>query len=649
MGTVSDLVAVDVDSAEALAWAVDHLPATPIRTKTSTGEHWFYRHPGGKVRNKAKIHTADGRLALDIRADGGYVVSPGAQHISGIRYERLGDWHTPLTDLPTFDLAWIQPPPMPAPTVLAAPRRPPNDDFTRRRVRAVAYLKATPGAIEGAGGDQHTFGVCCRLVRGFALSDADALDVLSDWNTHCVPPWSVAELEDKIRSAHQSGNEPYGAKLDDPKYARTTSHGTPAPGAQPVTLPTPDAAAPDDLPVWPAAHPAMYHGILGRFIHVLAIHTEADPVGLLAQGLVAFGNVIGRNPHFVVEDDRHALNLFAGIVGATSKGRKGTGWGRIRSVFEAIDDDWARDHITGNMSSGEGLVHQVRDPTLKRGRPGFRSSDPTAEADAVLDAGVSDKRLLVFEPELASALRVMEREGNTLSAIIRQAWDTGTFRNLTKHEPAQATGAHISIIGHITKEELRRYLTRTEVGNGFGNRFLWVCVRRQRVLPFGGNLTPGELSAFHAAFDQALQFAQRAHVVTMDAEARGIWERVYEALSEGKPGMLGAITSRAESQTRRLACLFALLDCSVVVGAPHLRAALAVWEYAEASARFIFGEALGDPVADDILREEDPHRDQRLLRRQQTSGPDPARVDQPRRARAGRTGRGGAEREWTPG
>ena len=82
----------------------------------------------------------------------------------------------------------------------------------------------------------------------------------------------------------------------------------------------------------------------------------------------------------------------------------------------------------------------------------------------------------------------MRREGNTLSTTLRDAWDTGTLRTLTKNSPAVATGAHISIIGHVTELVVRRYLGETEQGNGFGNRFLWVCARRSKKLPFGGNL-----------------------------------------------------------------------------------------------------------------------------------------------------------------
>ena len=52
----------------------------------------------------------------------------------------------------------------------------------------------------------------------------------------------------------------------------------------------------------------------------------------------------------------------------------------------------------------------------------------------------------------------------------------------------------------------------------------------------------------------------------------------------------------------RLALVYTLLDGQTEIGIPHLRAALAVWEFCEASAAFIFGDSLGDEVADDILR-----------------------------------------------
>jgi hypothetical protein len=89
--------------------------------------------------------------------------------------------------------------------------------------------------------------------------------------------------------------------------------------------------------------------------------------------------------------------------------------------------------------------------------------------------------------------------------------------------------------------------------------------------------------------------------LSRDFEARTVWHSIYASLSEVKPGLFGAVTSRAEAQVMRLACLYAVLDEAKEVHAEHLRGALALWHYCEASARSIFGDALGDPLADELL------------------------------------------------
>jgi hypothetical protein len=77
-----------------------------------------------------------------------------------------------------------------------------------------------------------------------------------------------------------------------------------------------------------------------------------------------------------------------------------------------------------------------------------------------------------------------------------------------------------------------------------------------------------------------------------------LWTAVYGELSEGRPGLLGSITARAEAQAVRLAVLYALLDGSGIIERLHLQAALAVWRYCEDSAAQVFGGRLGYPLAD---------------------------------------------------
>src|SRR5262249_31932990 len=136
--------------------------------------------------------------------------------------------------------------------------------------------------------------------------------------------------------------------------------------------------------------------------------------------------------------------------------------------------------------SGEGLIWVVRDPIEEKKEIKVKGRHTGDYETVVVDFGIADKRLFVIEAEFANVLKVMAREGNTLSPVIRSAWDSGNLRTITKNSPAMATDAHISIIGHITRAELARLLTQTESANGFGNRFLWPAVKRSKYLPEGG-------------------------------------------------------------------------------------------------------------------------------------------------------------------
>ncbi|MHB8495381.1 MAG: YfjI family protein [Casimicrobiaceae bacterium] len=352
----------------------------------------------------------------------------------------------------------------------------------------------------------------------------------------------------------------------------------------------------DDSTSWPSAlDPAALHGIAGEIVRVIAPNTEADSAAILLQFLVCFGALVGRGPHYKVEGDEHHPNIYTLLVGATSKARKGTSWGRIRGIFERMPD-W-KPHVSG-LSSGEGLKYNVRDE-----REGTKQTKAGEHVVEVIDEGVTDKRLLVVESEFASALRAAQRQGNTLSATIREGWDTGNLRTLTKSDPIIATGAHISIIGHITDDELRAELTGTDTANGFANRFLFVAVRRSKCLPFGGDeADDGELEAFAIRLRELAEKARTRHRIGMTTSARTFWTTIYEELSEGHGGLHGAVTARGEAQCIRLALIYCLLDGAAEIDAPHLIAAVAVWQYADATAKHIFGASLGDRTADEIMR-----------------------------------------------
>jgi len=355
-----------------------------------------------------------------------------------------------------------------------------------------------------------------------------------------------------------------------------------------------------------AIGPEAYYGITGELVRLIAPHTEADPSFLLVSFLVYAGSVFGRHCHVWAGGDQHYSNLFAIGVGPTSTGRKGSAHGALALFFHGIDEDWIK-AVQSGLSSGEGLIWAVRDPIFKREK--VRNKDgPIKYRDVEVDAGIKDKRVLVRQSEFFGVLQAMRRQGNTLSPVIRDAWDRGDLNSMVKNSPAKATGAHVSIIGNITKEELLRGMLRDDADNGFANRFLWCCSVRSKSLPEGGKLYEVDFSRLHKRFAQAWHKRQRFGQLERDAEAADLWGRddkpgigLYSELTKERHGLLGAVTARAAAQVLRMSLVYALLDGAQQIRQEHLLAASEVWRYCLDSARYIFGDTIGDPAADQIL------------------------------------------------
>ena len=354
---------------------------------------------------------------------------------------------------------------------------------------------------------------------------------------------------------------------------------------------------------WPAPlGAAARHGVVGDFLALASPATEADDAALAFQFIAFVGCCIGSDPHVVAGADQHPARFNVALVGATSRGRKGSAASIVKAVLREADPDFVGSRILGGLSTGEGLVWSVRDPIYKVESVKDRGRATGETQELLVDEGVRDKRVVCLESEFSRTLKVAERDGSTLTAIVRQAWDSGDLRVMTRSNAATATGAHVSIVAHITAEELRRDLTSTEVANGLANRFLWVATRRSKLLPDGGSIPETDLSAFSRSLRDRIERARTIGRVYRNPEAAEAWREAYGRLtSEDVGGLLGAVTARAEAQALRLSLVYALLDGSREILPVHLEAALECWRYCEDSARFIFGDSLGDPVADEIL------------------------------------------------
>lgn len=337
-------------------------------------------------------------------------------------------------------------------------------------------------------------------------------------------------------------------------------------------------AVPDGFPTPP--QPAALHGLAGQIVTTIAPHTEADPVAILAQLLVAFGAAVGRRAWFSVEATRHHPNEFLVLVGDSAKARKGSSWDHVARLLDAADPSLNTRTLTG-LSSGEGLIWAIRDPT---------DSDP----------GITDRRLLVVEPEFAAVLKAASRDISTLSPTLRAAWDGRPLAILTRSAPARASDAHIALIGHITSVELQHHVNPVEAANGLLNRVLFIACRRVRLLPHGGHPDPLAATGLDRRLALAIAAAHDAGRLTMTPDGRAAWHRAYRQLAEPQPGLTGQLTARAEAHAIRLALIYALLDRAPAIGPEHIHAALALHDYAARSAAWAVEPRTADPLAERV-------------------------------------------------
>ncbi|MDX6690596.1 MAG: hypothetical protein QOG15_2053 [Solirubrobacteraceae bacterium] len=342
-------------------------------------------------------------------------------------------------------------------------------------------------------------------------------------------------------------------------------------GSPPESFPTGRAeAAP---PLFP---PEEMYGLAGDVVRALAPWTEADPAPMYFNFITAFGSAVGRGPCMAIGADRHEPRFYVATVGPTSSGRKGTAWSVIRQVFDLAAPEWLDQHVKSGLSSGEGLIQAMAD--MK-----------------------DERHLLAHEPELGRVFTVAGRSGNTVSDQLRQLWD-GDRVSLLNRKALYLTGAHLSLIGNITEQELRAKIADLDIWNGFGNRILWVYGERSKLLPSGPTVPPEVLTPLQRDVGRAVRRARAITGLKRTAKAQAYWQEIYLQMADtDPPGKAGAVTERREAQTARLSMAFTVMDGQKLIRPHHVEAAWRAWQYAQASAIYVFGSSSGNQRADRAL------------------------------------------------
>ncbi|MDP2416199.1 MAG: hypothetical protein U1D25_00685 [Hydrogenophaga sp.] len=339
----------------------------------------------------------------------------------------------------------------------------------------------------------------------------------------------------------------------------------------------------------PRAHEGCLYGLVGDVARTACTaNKEVNPFAAALAFMTVLAAGLGRGCYLSVGDDWHHPRLFALHIGRSGRGRKGTSTKlatRIVRVLEERHPSVAFQIHNGGLSSREGLVMKIHD--------GYKDGKTDVEP-------VHDKRLWILESEFANTLHQTAREGNTLSAALRDAWDGTCIKPAVKTAPVYASHPHINLLGHITPTEMLGMMKAREIGNGFANRFMMIWAEQGALDPFPSYTSKEVIESLADRLADVLRFAkadrfvERDHTrLQLDPEAKTRYATLYRGEFQDRKGgenVTGLLVRRAP-YLLRLAMLFALTDKTTTIGLPHLEAALHWVRYWSESVRFIFASA----------------------------------------------------------
>ncbi|CAJ0782737.1 hypothetical protein R77560_00941 [Ralstonia thomasii] len=330
------------------------------------------------------------------------------------------------------------------------------------------------------------------------------------------------------------------------------------------------------------------YGLIGEVARAGSDSTETNAHAIAANFMAYLSCAVGRGVYLPIGNTRHHSRLFCLHIGRSGRGRKGDAVSlvlRIDVALRAIDDAFAPQIHRGGLSTREGLAALIHD--------GYRQGRQDVPA-------IEDKRLWVVESEFANVLHQGRRDGNTLSAALRDCWDGVDLKPATKSNRVYASDPHVCLSGAISPSELTTMMSARELTNGFANRFLMIWAERTRMLPFPKE-TPQTVVEHLArrtlevlAFVRADRHDEREHL-RMDLSPQAQWR--YAQLYRGElhedvgDGGVGALLERRAPMLLRLAMLMALTDMQTRIDAQHINAAMAWIRHATASVRYVFVSA----------------------------------------------------------
>lgn len=357
----------------------------------------------------------------------------------------------------------------------------------------------------------------------------------------------------------------------------------------------------DPMPKIPAG---AFPPSLQSAVDAACLGTEAHPMAVALHYVVYFASHIGQQRFIKIGNARHSLDIYGILVGRTGK-VKGTAEEQVIHIeklaithLEKIAGYVPPRRLSG-LSSGEGLIQAIKDQEGE---------------DA--EKGVVDKRLMITESEYANVLTQDQRNGNTLSMVLRDAYDGKQLSNITL-SPRVASSPHINIIGHITPGEFTEHKSfHAQAVNGALNRNLIFFAGRNPHAPIPRAYSQEEKSALSQWFAESVirardnitaddyQCKHAGKQIIMSDEAMVVIFEEYfprETAQDAMPEMLANLVSRHRVFVWRLSAIFALMDNTDTIQPENVRQAYRWLDYSAASIRYLLKTAVAEAKQKDVV------------------------------------------------
>jgi len=346
---------------------------------------------------------------------------------------------------------------------------------------------------------------------------------------------------------------------------------------------------PSEMKDEPTISEEAFYGVIGKIVNLIKDETEASSESLLFQALAILGNLLDRKFYITINGSNIYTNEFVLIVGKTSKARKGTSFRAVSYFFKKAWGKVYEDRIRRGVSTGEGIIWTIRDDVYidfikKNGERKRKLQSP----------GVLDKNIIFLEEEFSKPIKNARRESNNLSETLRVAFDSETLQSISKTQPATATDPNITLIGHTTREEFTRVLNEVDKDNGFFNRILFVHSYRSNIIS-----QPKDFEELLIKSDLLTElfllkdFINKSHStkVTFSEDGAFWWNNFYEQYALAPEQANENIKGRTETHILKVAMILAVSDRTHIINANHLESAKAMLDYSTQTIDYIFKDS----------------------------------------------------------